>query len=75
MYPLHFKDIIIGILVAYVVIDLLLAYAIRVRHPGVFVTISTAISDENTGVVLVIGIAAGIMAYYAARKSREHNFF
>ena len=71
MYPLHLKDIILGVLVTYVVIDLLLAYAIRVRHPGVFATISEAITDENIGVVLVIGVAAGILAYYVARKSRE----
>jgi hypothetical protein len=72
MYPLHIKDIILGVLVTYVVIDLLLAYAIKVRHPGVLSTITSALSDENVGVVVVIGIASGLLAYYFARKSREH---
>jgi hypothetical protein len=71
MYPLHIKDIVLGVLVAYVVIDLLLAYAIRVRHPGVFATLTASLSDENIGVVLVLGIAAGLLVYYLARKSRE----
>lgn len=71
MYPLHIKDIVLGVLVAYVVIDLLLAYAVRVRHPGVLATVTSALSDENVGVVLVLGIASGLLAYYFARKSRE----
>lgn len=71
MYPLNIKDAILGVLVAYVVIDLLLAYAIRVRHPGVVSTVMSALEDENIGVVLVIGIASGLLAYYISRKSRE----
>jgi hypothetical protein len=72
MYPLHPKDILLGVLVAYVVIDLLLAYALKARHPGVLTSIWSALSDENVGVVLVLGVASGMIAYYLARKSREH---
>ena len=72
MYPLHDKDVLIGILVAYVAIDLLLAYAIRTRHPGVLSSLMSALSDENVGVVLIIGMATGLLAYYISRKSREH---
>jgi hypothetical protein len=67
----HRKDLLIAILVAYVVIDLLLAYAIKARHPGVLASISNAMEDENIAVVLVIGIGAGVLAYYLARRSRE----
>lgn len=65
------KDLIIAVLVAYLVIDLLLAYAVRVRHPGVFQTLMSSMQNENVMVVLVIGIAAGVLAYYLARRSRE----
>lgn len=71
MYPLHIKDVVLGVLVAYVVMDLLLAYAIKTRHPGVLASISSAMSDENVGVVVVIGLASGLLAYYFARKGRE----
>ncbi|HMP28990.1 MAG TPA: hypothetical protein PKD85_05290 [Saprospiraceae bacterium] len=67
----HAKDLIIALLVAYVVIDLLLAYAIKSRHPGVFETLSRSLEDENVMVVLAIGVAAGVLAYYLARRSNE----
>jgi len=71
MYPFHFKDILIGVLVAYVVIDILLSYAVSVNHPGVFSTIKSSLSNENVGVVVVIGAAFGLLSYYLSRKSRE----
>ncbi len=69
--PAHMKDIVIGLLVAYVVIDLLLAYATKSRHPGLFASLQTAMKDENTAVVMVIGACAGLLAYVLARRSRE----
>jgi H+/Cl- antiporter ClcA len=65
------KDLIIAVLVAYVVVDLLLAYAIKARHPGVFQTLSASLQDENVAVVLAIGLGAGVLAYYLARRSRD----
>jgi H+/Cl- antiporter ClcA len=65
------KDLIIAILFAYLVIDLLLAYAVKSRHPGVFETLANSLQDENIMVVLVIGVGAGVLAYYLARRSRE----
>lgn len=71
MMVYHAKDLIIAVLVAYLVVDLLLAYAIKARHPGVLETLSSSLKDENIMVVLVIGVAAGVLAYYLARRSRE----
>jgi hypothetical protein len=71
MMKYHAKDLIIAFLVAYVVIDLLLAYAIKSRHPGVMETISRSLQDENVMVVLAIGVAAGVLAYYLARRSND----
>ena len=67
----HPKDLLIGVLVAYVVIDLLMAYAVRSRHPGVVEVFERAMRDENVLVVVVLGIASGLLAYYLARRSRE----
>lgn len=67
----HWKDILIGLLVAYIVIDLLLAYATKSRHPGLFRGLENAVKDESYGIVLVIGVGAGFLAYYLARKSRD----
>jgi ABC-type antimicrobial peptide transport system permease subunit len=69
--PSQIKDIIIGVLVAYVVIDLLLAYATRARHPGLFATLQSAMSDENVGVVVLIGLGVGFLAYYLSSRARE----
>jgi hypothetical protein len=71
MMKYHAKDLIIAVLVGYVVIDLLLAYAIKARHPGVLETITRSLQDENVMVVLAIGVAAGVLAYYLARRSTE----
>lgn len=67
----HAKDLIIAVLVAYLVVDLLLAYAIKARHPGVLQTLSASLQDENVAVVLAIGLGAGVLAYYLARRSRD----
>lgn len=71
MYPLHIKDVLLGILAAYVAVDLLLAYSVGARHPGVLATIMSTLKDENIGIVLAIGLGVGILTYHFARKSRE----
>jgi hypothetical protein len=73
--PHHIKDILIGLLVAYVVADLLLAYATKSRHPGLFAALQTAMNDENVAVVLVIAACVGILAYVAARRSSKRSGF
>lgn len=70
--PRHVKDILIGLLVAYVVMDLLLAYVAKARHPGLFATLQNAMKDENTAMIVVIGLAAGALAYILARRSKDY---
>jgi H+/Cl- antiporter ClcA len=69
--PSQIKDIIIGVLVAYVVIDLLLMYATKSRHPGLFGALSDSMKDDGVMMVVAIGIGLGFLAYYLARKSRD----
>lgn len=66
----HPKDIIIGLLVAYIVADILLIYASDRGHLGLFGALQRA-GSENVLVVLVIAAGFGILAWYLARKSRE----
>lgn len=72
--PHHIRDILIGLLVAYVVADLLLAYATKSRHPGLFAALQSAMNDENIAVVLVIAACVGILAYVVARRSSRSGF-
>ena len=69
--PRHMKDLLLGLLAAYVVIDLLLAYATKSRHPGMVAALQSAMHDENIAIVLVIGVAVGVLVYMLARRSRE----
>jgi len=69
--PRHIEDVILALLVAYVVIDILLAYMSKSRHPGMLATLQNSLHDENIAVVLVIGLGAGVLAYYLARRARE----
>lgn len=69
--PRHIRDILLGLLSAYVAIDLLLAYGSKSRHPGLFATLQQSMSDENVAVVLVIGVCVGILVYVLARRSRD----
>lgn len=72
--PAHMKDILIGLLVAYVVADLLLAYATKARHPGLFAAMQAAMHDENVAVVMVIAACVGVLAYVIARRSSRSGF-
>ena len=69
--PKHIEDVILGLLVAYVVIDVLLAYMSKSRHPGMLETLKNSMHDENIAAVLVIGLGAGVLAYYLARRARN----
>lgn len=69
--PRHILDIVLGLLVAYVVIDLLLAYMSKSRHPGMLETLKNSMHDENIAAILVIGLGAGVLAYYLARKAHK----
>jgi hypothetical protein len=68
----HWKDVLIGLLAAYVTLDLLLAYATKVRHPGVLATLQMAMSDENVGVVVAISLVVGFLAYYLSCRTKDY---
>lgn len=67
--PRHVKDILLGLLVAYVALDVLLSMA--GRHQGMFGALTASFGTEGGIVILVIGLALGFIAYYMARNSTE----
>ena len=71
MFPGHIKDLIIAVLVFYVVVDILLTFAAKARHPGLFSTLSRSLEDEGVMVVVAIGLGVAVLAYFLARRSRE----
>lgn len=65
------KDIIIGILVAYIVLDLLLSFYTKCRK-DVFSILKDTLTNENIAVVVVISIACGFIGYYLSSRTREY---
>lgn len=72
MYPLHFKDIALGVLSIYIAVDILLSFSSNTKHTSVFSDVFNHISDRDMGMVLIMGAITGLFVYYFARKSREN---
>jgi len=61
------KEILIGALVAYVVIDLLLSMISRRRFPSVVEKTASGIGEENILMAFCVGILAGFAAWYCLK--------
>lgn len=72
LYNIHWKNVLVGVLVAYVAIDLLLMYTVSYDHPGVIGTFFKDLPMETLGVALLIGGIIGFIAYYLSSKAREY---
>jgi len=68
---IHWRDLLIGVLVAYVVTDVVLSFMIKGRHPGLIKGLMQSMDDQNVCVAVVCGVTAGLVAYYAALKAHE----
>ena len=67
----HLKDILIGILVTYVVIDLLISMLANRNHPSLLEKMLSGLDEENIMMACVIGILVGVLAWYLAKNSKE----
>jgi hypothetical protein len=63
------KNILIGVLVAYLALDVLLMYATKNRHPGLFAVLMASMKDNNVVVALVVSVAIGFLAWYLASRT------
>lgn len=68
------KDVIIGVLVAYVALDLLLHCITAGSRPGLFQALGMYSDTGNVILVLILAIAFGVGAWYlASRKTPKKD--
>lgn len=65
------KNILLGLLVAYVVMDLLVSMLARRKHPSLLEKVMENLDEENVMMACVIGVLAGILTWYLASNSKE----
>ena len=63
------KNIVIGVLIAYLVVDLMMAYVTKSSHPGLFGSLVASYNDTNVLMVLIIGAIVGFIAWYLSSTS------
>lgn len=71
MIQTNWKDILIGVLVAYVVIDVMMAYAMKRSSPSCLEKAMAAMSDQSGLVAVIIGVLVGVVVWYLASRSKE----
>ena len=68
---MNLKDILIGILVAYVVMDVLISMLAKRSYPSLIEKMLGGLDQENVMMACVIGVLAGVLAWYLAKNSKE----
>ena len=68
------KDIIIGVLVAYVAIDLMLAHMRQPPFPCTLQKVFDNIRDQDVLIITIVGILIGFAVWYLSKKSRTEPF-
>ncbi len=68
------KDVIIGVLAAYVVIDLMLAYMRQPPFPCTFQKVFDNIRDQDVLIITVVGVLIGVAIWYLSKMSRTEPF-
>ena len=67
----NWKDIILGILVAYVAIDLMLAYAVKRSSPSCLEKMMDYMGTQSGLIAIAVGVLVGLVAWYLSSKSTE----
>ncbi len=68
------KDIIIGVLVAYVAIDLMLAHMRQPPMPCTLMKVFDNIRDQDVLIITIVGVLIGFAGWYISKKSRTESF-
>lgn len=68
----HWKDVTIGILVAYVAIDLLMSCMMKAKMPSALEKMSSAVSTSSGLWAVVIGLVLGLAAWYFSSRTKEY---
>jgi len=65
------KNVIIGVLVSYVVIDVVLSMTSKGKMPSVIEKLIATMSDTNTMCVAIAGIVLGAVVWYLLKRSDD----
>ena len=68
---MNLKDILIGVLVAYVVIDVSISMLAKRSYPSLIEKMMSGLDQENVMMACVIGVLVGVLAWYLAKNSKE----
>ena len=63
------KDVVIGLLVAYIVVDIMMAYALKKRYPSLMEKTLSSLNNQGTVVAIIIGLLLGLMAWYFSKRT------
>lgn len=69
---MSWRDVLIGVLVAYVVIDLMFSFS--GQDPSMAQKLLTAAPSKDTLVALVVGVGVGVLAWWLSRRSHREYF-
>ena len=67
------KDVLIGILVAYVIVDMMMAYTLRRSAPSCLEKMVDVASTKEGLVAIVVGIIIGFIAWYFSRRKTDDD--
>lgn len=67
----NWKDVLLGVLMAYVVIDMMIAYTMKQSSPSCLEKMVESISNQSGIVAVIVGVIVGVVVWYLASKSKE----
>jgi len=70
-FSTSWKDILIGVLIGYVVIDIMMSYMVRRSMPSCFEKMVAASKSQNGMMAIFIGILVGLSAWYLISQNTE----
>lgn len=65
------KDILIGVLVAYVAVEILVSYSMRRKAPTCIEKAMEMMSSADGVMVVFLGVLIGLVAWYLSSRAKE----
>ena len=71
---MELKNVVIGVLVTYVVVDVVLSMTSKKNMPSLIEKLIANIDDTNTLMVAGVGIVVGALAWYFLKRNTDEEF-
>lgn len=65
---MNWKDILLGLLAGYMVVDIMMSVMSKQKLPSVFEKVFSMIEDTNVMISLGVGVAVGALVWYLCSK-------